>query len=83
MDLMFQTIFQLSQLLAGKMTDLVSYLCAFLEINRAANVRLVRYSLLHPLAGNVHRDTRTFTGCFASTRLFRIKIICCTVSTVV
>ena len=54
MDLMFQTIFQLSQLLAGKMTDLVSYLCAFLEINRAANVRLVRYSLLYPLAAHLH-----------------------------
>ena len=57
MDLMFQTIFQLSPmtwLLAGKMTDLVSYLCAFLEINRAANVRLVRYSLLYPLAAHLH-----------------------------
>ena len=56
---------------------------AFPEINRAGNVRLVRYSLLHPLAGNVHRDTRTFTGCFASTRLFRVKMIRRTVSTVV
>jgi len=46
---------------------------AFPEINRAGNVRLVRYSLLYPLAGNVHRDTRTFTGCFASTRLLRVK----------